>query len=122
MVERKNDMARMVVKIFHGIHGDGFNVDVIRYSGGVHTYNFYYGYNASHSREVESDKAPYTTDIIDKLMREYDVQVVEVASGYNEFMKRCVNKEEIDRFISKYLTPADIIAVNRATVPVDDVT
>ena len=130
-----NKDITMIVIIQSSVNADGFRIIVENNKKNVLLFDkeYYYGYNASYSREqalnseVEAMHAreygwkssyykekPYTTDIICNIAKSFDVDIDDIAviPGRNAFTNITLPSTEVERFKNTYLTKEEIIQYN----------
>ena len=130
-----NKDITMIVIIQSSVNADGFRIIVENNKKNVLLFDkeYYYGYNASYSREqalnseVEAMYAreygwkssyykekPYTTDIICNIAKSFDVDIDDIAviPGRNAFTNITLPSTEVERFKNTYLTKEEITQYN----------
>ena len=95
-----DDERSMNIKVFSGGHADGFEVTIMDNLTGRTLFHqkYYYGRDASWSRESANADTPYVGDIIEKLRNEYGAWDVEVEAGKNLFSGKPVSEQTVERF------------------------
>ena len=115
-------MNILCVKIQSGLNSDGFEVQIQDESGAkVFSENYHYGWNASYKREfakyahedvVNAKKygwksayceKPYTTDILEGLVKKYHVEKIYVSPGKYVFSSQPMGSKEVKEFINRYI-------------------
>lgn len=101
---------QMNIQVRSGISSDGFKITIIDSQGNILFKNSYnYGYDASYSRDFASDRAPYVTDIINKLCDKYNISdnEIHVSAGDNIFRGDKVDNKDVEDFINTYVHGCD---------------
>jgi len=78
-------MIKMIVSKGSSINADTVEITITDGSIQLFQQKYWYGYNASHSREWATDKKPFIEDIILRLSKEYKVSAQEEVEGRNLF-------------------------------------
>lgn len=94
-------MDKLIITIDSGISADGFSIEV----PGKFNETYSYGYNASWKRAFAEECKPYTSDIIAKIMNDYNISLenVFIVCGDNTFTQNKVSQVRVEYFINTYL-------------------
>ena len=130
-----NKDITMMVMIQSGVNANGFRIIIEDDKKNVLLFDkeFYYGYNASYTREqalhaeiqaMDAEKygwkssyykeKPYTTDIICNIANSFkiDIDDIIIIPGRNAFTGTTLPQEEAERFKNTYLTKEEVKQYN----------
>ena len=104
-------MRQLTVSPYSGISGDGFTVAVTELVSlnpnlskkTIFTKKYAYGYDASYDKAFADDRKPYVSDIIMKLVEEYDVNAIDVVAGDNTYQGTKVSEKDVTDFVHEYI-------------------